>query len=171
MRVKLIAYTVLIFIMALLQSTVLDNMKIYNVKPNLLMVLIVCVALLSNNIEGAVIGFFCGLVQDMASGKVIGFYALLGLYLGLGIGSLNKRLYKENVLVVVFFSFISTIVYEYVVYLLNSFVKGGIDYLFPLRYVILPEAVYNSVVSIFIFIIVIKINHRSEESGKLMRRY
>jgi len=47
--------------------------------------------------RGAVTGFLCGLTQDMLSGRVIGFYALLGLYLGLGIALINKRLYKENV--------------------------------------------------------------------------
>lgn len=171
MRVKIVAYTVLIFIIALIQSTVLENLKIYNVKPNLLMILIVVAALLSNNVEGAVIGFFCGLTQDMASGRVIGFYALLGLYLGIGIGSLNKRLYKENVLVVVFITFISTIVYEFFVYFLNSFFKGSIEFIYPFRYVIFPEAVYNSIISIIIFIAVVKINTWSEESNKLLRRY
>jgi len=36
------------------------------------------VALLGSNIEGAVTGFCGGLTQDMLSGRVIGFYALLG---------------------------------------------------------------------------------------------
>ena len=116
MRVKIAAYTILIFSMTLIQSTVLDNIRVYNIKPNLLMVLIVTSAFLSGNIEGAVVGFFCGLSQDMVSGKTIGLYALLGLYLGYSVGSINDRLYRENALITVLITFVSTIVYEFSVY-------------------------------------------------------
>ncbi|GAE88610.1 rod shape-determining protein MreD [Acetivibrio straminisolvens] len=105
MRVKIVSYAVLIFIIALIQSTVLGSISVFNVKPNLLLILIVSAALLGNNVEGAVIGFICGLTQDMLSGRVIGFYALLGLYLGLGVSFINKRLYKENVLVAIITTF------------------------------------------------------------------
>jgi len=171
MRVKIVSFTVLIFFITLVQSTVLDNIRVFNVKPNLLMVFIVSAALLGSNVEGAVIGFFCGLAQDMISGGPIGFYALLGLYLGFGIGSINERLYRENVLVTIFVTFLSTVVYEFTVYFLSSLTKGSIELVFPFTHVILPEAVYNSVVSIVIFIVVLKIKRWSEKVTKLSRRY
>ena len=120
MRVKITGYALMMVIFALLQSTVLDYLKVFNVKPNLLMVLIVIVAFLGNNVEGAIVGFFSGLIHDMISGRVIGFYALLGLYLGFCVGSLNKRLYKENIFAVVFFVLVSTLAYEYSVYFLHT---------------------------------------------------
>ncbi|MDQ2086275.1 rod shape-determining protein MreD [Herbivorax sp. ANBcel31] len=171
MRVKIIGYTLLVFIFALLQSTVLDYFKISNVKPNLLMVLIVVVAFQGNNIEGAILGFFSGLMHDVISGRVIGLYALLGLYLGLCIGSLNKRLYKENIFAVIFFILVSTVVYEYSVYFFHTVFRNKLELFYPLRHIILPEALYNSVVSIFIYIIVYKINEWSETSKRLSRKY
>lgn len=170
MRVKIVSYMVLIFFITLVQSTVLDNISIFNVKPNLLMVFIVSVALLGSNVEGATVGFFCGLAQDMVSGGAIGFYALLGLYLGLVIGSINDRLYRENVLVTILVTFISTVVYEFVIYFL-SFLNGSFELVFPFTHVILPEAIYNSVVSVIIFIVVLKIKRWSERVTKLSRRY
>lgn len=171
MRVKIIGYTLLIFIFALLQSTVLDYVKLFNVKPNLLMVLILVVAFQGNNVEGAIVGFFSGLIHDIISGRIIGFYALLGLYLGLCIGSLNKRLYKENIFAVIFFVFISTVVYEYSVYFFHTVFRQRLELLYPLKNTILPLALYNSIVSIFIYIIVYKINEWSETSKKLSRNY
>jgi rod shape-determining protein MreD len=171
MKFKIAAYAFIIFIIALLQSTILNNIKIYNVKPNLLLVLIVIVAFLTSNVEGAIVGFFCGLVHDMVSGKLLGFYALLGMYLGFCIGSLNKRLNKENIFIVLFFTFVSSIIYEYTVYLLNSLASGTIDFVFPLRRLILPEAIYNSFASIFIFIIVFKIHSWLDNKEKISRRY
>lgn len=168
-----------IFITVILQSTVLDYIKIYNTKPNLLIIFIIAFALLRGNVEGAVIGFFIGLSQDIVAGRMIGFYALLGLYLGFIIGSLNKRLYRENLLVVIFFTLVSTIAYETAVYLLyewrvffsGALIKNPADALFLVRNKILPEAVYNSVVSIFIFIFVLKLVERFEDTGKSLRNY
>ncbi|NLI58853.1 MAG: rod shape-determining protein MreD [Clostridium sp.] len=171
MRVKITGYALMMVIFALLQSTVLDYLKVFNVKPNLLMVLIVIVAFLGNNVEGAIVGFFSGLIHDMISGRVIGFYALLGLYLGFCVGSLNKRLYKENIFAVVFFVLVSTLAYEYSVYFLHTIFRNSLDLFYPLRHVILPLALYNGIVSIFIYIIVYKINEKFEASKKLSRKY
>lgn len=171
MRVKIIGYTLMIFIFTLLQSTVLDSLKIFNVKPNLLMVLIVVVAFQGNNIEGAVVGFFSGLTHDIVSGRIIGFYALLGLYLGLCIGSLNKRLYKENIFAVVFFIFVSTIIYEYSIYFFYTVFRNNLELLYPLKHIILPLSLYNGIVSIVIYLIVYKINELVDTSKKLSRNY
>ena len=168
---KITGYALMMVIFALLQSTVLDYLKVFNVKPNLLMVLIVIVAFLGNNVEGAIVGFFSGLIHDMISGRVIGFYALLGLYLGFCVGSLNKRLYKENIFAVVFFVLVSTLAYEYSVYFLHTIFRNSLDLFYPLRHVILPLALYNGIVSIFIYIIVYKINEKFEASKKLSRKY
>ena len=43
---------------------------------------------------------------------------LLGLYVGILTGSINRRLYRENIIIVVSFTFIITIIYELLVYLL-----------------------------------------------------
>ena len=134
MRVKITGYALMMVIFALLQSTVLDYLKVFNVKPNLLMVLIVIVAFLGNNVEGAIVGFFSGLIHDMISGRVIGFYALLGLYLGFCVGSLNKRLYKENIFAVVFFVLVSTLAYEYSVYFLHTIFRNSLDLFYPCNF-------------------------------------
>jgi len=165
-RIKAFVYTVCIFLTALVQSTVLEYFEVFNIKPNLMVVFIVCVALLNGNIEGAVVGFFTGFVYDALFGKMLGFYGLLGLYLGLVIGSLNKRLYRDNPFVVTFFTFVSSLAYEGLVVffsMFNSIVSGKVDLAYILRNIILPEACYNSVVSILVFIIIAKIIEKFEE--------
>lgn len=179
MKTKIFIYTICIFVIILIQTSILDYITIYNVKPNLLIVFIVAVALLRGNVEGSVIGFFTGLAQDMVSGKVLGFYALLGLYLGLIIGSVNKRLYRENFLVITFFTFISTVFYEAAVYTIymwsqyvaNRFAEMEMDFVFMLKDRILPEAIYNSVISIIVYIFVIKLNDKFENLNKISRKY
>ncbi|MCX7711360.1 MAG: rod shape-determining protein MreD [Clostridia bacterium] len=171
MKAKIIILGLCIFFIAMLQSTVLDYARVYNVKPNLLLIFIVSIALLKGNVEGAIVGFFCGLTQDMIAGKVIGFYALLGLYLGLIVGSVNKRLYRENVLVITFFTFVSTVIYEFCVYFFGTVFRNPVDFISPFKNVIIPEAIYNSVISVFIYIFAIKIYDKLSEMDRLPRKY
>ncbi|MCX7748190.1 MAG: rod shape-determining protein MreD [Clostridia bacterium] len=171
MKLKVISISIYIFILALIQSTVLEYARIFHVKPNLLIVFVISYAFIRGSLEGAVVGFFAGLVQDIASGKVLGLYTLLGLYLGLAMGSVNKRLYRENVFLVVFFTFIASFVYETVVYLLIALTSGKFDIVFPLRSIILPEALYNSIVSILIFILVVKLHYWYQRKENLPRKY
>ena len=171
MKLKILIFAICIFAIGLIQSTVLDYIKICNIKPNLLIVFIISFALARGHIEGAVIGFFSGIIQDMISGKVLGFYSLMGLYLGLAVGSVNKRLYRDNLVVAVFITFISTVIYEFAVYILITFIKGQMDLLYAIRGLILPEALYNSIFSVFIYLFVTRINAWFEEREKSSRKY
>ncbi|MCX8129230.1 MAG: rod shape-determining protein MreD [Clostridia bacterium] len=171
MKSKIFIYTITILIITIIQCTVLDYIRVYNVKPDLMIVFVIAVALLRGNVEGAAIGFVMGLLHDVISGKILGFYSLLGLYLGLIIGSVNKRLYRENFLVIIFFTFISSIAYEGGVYFLSTLTNGNADFVYAFKALILPEAVYNSIASIIIYILVIKMNYRFEDVGKTTRKY
>lgn len=171
MRKKLITFTIYIFCITLLQTNFMGFIEVYNIKPNLFIILIVSIALLRGNVEGAAVGFFTGLVQDLISGRIIGLYALLGLYIGFIMGSVNKRLYRENILISIFFTFIATIFYELVVFLTVLLSGINTDFIKALTTIILPEAIYNGVMSIPIFILSIRLNYRLEDMEKSSRKY
>ncbi|NSW89506.1 MAG: rod shape-determining protein MreD [Firmicutes bacterium] len=172
MRMKVLIYVVSIFVIILVQTTVLDYIEINNIKPNLILVYSVCISILEGSMGGAVIGLFAGLVQDIVSGKTLGFYSLLGMYLGAIAGLASKKLYKDNILVVVLFTFFLTMVYESGVYLLSRFGNlrsPGLLYIF--KTVVFPEALYNSAFSILIHFMVIKVNSKLNFRSKVIRRY
>lgn len=171
MKLRILIYAAFLFLLLILQSTLLGYVSIYNVKPNLLVIFVVSVALLRGDKEGAVVGFFAGLMLDMAFGKLLGFYALLGMYLGFAVGSVNKRLYRDNFFVILFFTFVSTALYESSVHILSTLMTGTTDIIWTFTMKILPEAIYNSIVSILIFSVVKKINVLFDASGKNTRKY
>lgn len=171
MRLKIIVYFICIYLFMLLQSTVLDYIRIYDVKPNLLLVFVISIALLRGNTEGAAVGFFAGLAHDVTGGKVLGFFALLGMYTGLILGSVNRRLYRENIFLAVFFTFLATLMYEGVVCLLGIGIRNYESMLYLFRSFVLPEAVYNSVVSVFIFALAVRIHYKFESLSNSQRKY
>ncbi|HOJ12425.1 MAG TPA: rod shape-determining protein MreD [Clostridiales bacterium] len=171
MRAKVFICIVGIFIIILLQTTLLDYIRINDIKPNLILVYIVCSSILEGSAGGAAIGLFAGLVHDIVSGKIMGFYSILGMYLGAITGLSSRRLYKDNVIVVVLFTFALTIVFESGVYLLSGFGSLRPRLLFALKRIVFPEALYNSAFSVLIHYIVAKVNRRFDFEGKATRRY
>ena len=171
MKLKILFYSFFIFMFLLLQTTLLDYAAIYGITPNILIVFIIVTALIRGNVEGGTVGFFAGLALDMMFGSILGFYALMGFYLGIAAGSINRRLFRENLLVVLFFTFVYSVVYETVVYIINNIMSGQMELLYPLTRVILPEAVYNCAVSVLIYALLIKADRRFAGTGKLARKY
>jgi rod shape-determining protein MreD len=84
---------------------------------------------------------------------------------------MNKRLYKENIFVAVIFCFIISSIYEGLIFLTGIFVFRGGDYLYALKSVILPEALYNSVIMILFFFPIVKYFKWLEQKGALSRKY
>ena len=134
--------------------------KFFGLTPNIIIILVVSIALLEGKIHGAIVGFISGLCLDAVIGRTLGFYALFGMFLGLALGNINKRFFKENILVMVISTFVSTIVYESVVVITNNLFFTRINFTETLVQYILPEAGINSVAGILIFIIIIRLIKR-----------
>lgn len=171
MKRKLLFYFFIVILLLLLQTTLLQYVAIYGVLPNLLVVFIISAALLRGNVEGGAVGLFAGLAADLMFGSVFGFYALFGFYLGIVVGSLNKRLFRDNLLIVVFFTFVYSAAYESVIYTINNVMNIDMDFMYVFTRVILPEAAYNSAVAVLIFPLVIKADKWFNDTDKTIRKY
>lgn len=160
MRSKIILYTILIFTFITTQVTILNFITVFGITPNIIIILIVSISLLEGRIDGGVLGFSAGLCLDAVTGITLGFNALLGMLLGLGLGNINKRFFKENVFLMTFCTFISTILYESAVTLSSFMFSLKVDFFSTFKTVILPEAIVNSVLGGVIFFIIVRINKR-----------
>jgi rod shape-determining protein MreD len=178
MRLRMVVYLLCTLLVIILQTTLLNYIEIFGIKANLILVFTICTALLRGGTAGAAAGFFTGLFQDILTGKALGVYALLGMYLGLLAGSINKRLYKENLIVIFFFTFSASVVYEFAIFgfgvlgpalLGTSSDSTGIIY--ALGRVILPEAAYNSVLAVFIYLFLTKLLKVPEPTDRPQRKY
>jgi rod shape-determining protein MreD len=171
MKKKVLFYFFFMLLFLLLQTTLLKYAAIRGVKPNIMIVFIIVTALLRGAVEGGTLGFFAGLALDMMFGGVLGFHALLGLYLGIAAGSINKSLFRENMLVVIFFTFVFSVAYESSVFIINNIMSGDIKLLYALTRVILPEAAYNSAMVVPVLPFLIKADRWFKGSVKQARKY
>ena len=153
------------------QSTLVQFIEILNTKPNLIIMLIIYFALLRGNIEGGIVGFFGGLLLDISMGKAIGINSLIGMYIGIAVGSFNKRFYKESYLVALLFTFVFTILYELIFYFLNYFLWGDTRIIYAFNHFILPETVYNCILTIPVYALISKTNRKFIIRERNTRKY
>lgn len=170
MRGRIILYTLLIFVFVTTQVTFLNFISIFGVRPNLVIILIVSISLLEGANHGAAIGFFAGLCLDAVVGIALGYQALLGMLLGLLLGNINKRFFKENVFVMFVCTVISTILFESALIVVSYALEIQVNYLETLKMLILPESLFNGVLGVLLFIPIIRIN-RKLVSSDVKNRY
>ncbi len=164
MRGRVILYILLIFVFVTTQVTFLNFIDIYGVRPNLIIILIVSISLLEGRTHGAVVGFFTGLCLDAVVGVALGYHALIGMFLGLALGNINKRFFKENIFVMVICTFVATFFFESAVILIYRIFGYAMNYIQTINGIVLPEAVINSILGGFIFFIITRINRKITSS-------
>jgi len=145
------ALLLLLGVVLIFQTTVLDYLTVYGVKPDLVMLLVVFNGFLLGPREGAFLGFAGGIIEDLFSGSYIGMNALSKMAAGYFAGLSGERLYKENALVVAGVTFFSTIAGLLVNYLLLLYLKIDVPFFYTLLRVVLPTALYTAVLVPFLF--------------------
>lgn len=160
MRARIIIYTILIFIFVTTQVTFLNFIEILGVRPNLIIILIVSISLLEGRNQGGTVGFFAGLCLDAVIGVALGYHALIGMLLGISLGNINKRFFKENIFVMGICTFISTILFESAIILVSYILGLRMNYIESLKEVILPEAAINTILGVIIFLLIVRISRK-----------
>jgi len=122
------------------------------------MVVVVVFSLMKGEKEGAISGFASGLLQDIFSTGLLGINALAKTVIGFICGILKEKIFHEHILfmipVITFIaSFIQSIIMSL---LLRAF---GIEYnlAWSLKQIALPEALYSSLLSPFVFLAINKL--------------
>ena len=159
-----------IFINFILQSTLFDYIRIGAIRPNTALVIIVCYAILRGDVEGSIIGFFTGLLQDIFFGSVIGLYALLGALIGYFCGKPFKNFYNENFMLPIVLVALSSLFHEFGFYFFTFLFRGRIDMLQYFWAIMLPGTVYATILSVPIYRLIYGINGLLEEREKKRRK-
>lgn len=161
-----IVIALLILFCFLLQCTVFRSLTFGGIVPNLLIVLTASFGFMRGEKDGLVIGFFCGLLIDIFFGEVVGFYALLYMYIGYTNGKFNRIFYPEDIKLPIALIIGSDLFYGLTCYILMFLMRTRFNISYFFRHIILPEIVYTIVITIFLYPIVLWINRKLEDNEK-----
>jgi len=151
---------VIILLNFILQGTLFYRFSIFGVFPNTAIVIIVCFSLFSNKNKGASYGFVIGILQDILYGQALGIYALIYMIIGYCIGLINRKVFKDNLIISFFITTVATIFYI-IMNIASLYVLGlEVSYSDFINISSIIQILYNSIISIFAYLYVIKMKKK-----------
>jgi len=157
---------ILIFISFLLESAVFNHFALADIVPKFTIILTSAFGFMRGDKEGMVIGFLCGLLSDIFFGGVLGFYALILTYIGYINGKFSRIFYPEDIKLPIALIIVSDLSYGVLCYILLFLLRGRFYFPYYFISIILPEALYTIVVTVFVYPIILKINQMLEAREK-----
>lgn len=146
-----------------MQTTVFRYVDFGGIVPNLLIILTAAFGFMRGDKSGALVGFFCGFLVDVFFGTYLGFYALIYMYLGFIIGKFNKIFYPENILLPLMLIVSSDFLFGFICYVLLFMFRNKYDLGYYMMNVIIPEVVYTTLVAIFLYPLLVRMNTYLED--------
>lgn len=143
---RVFVVSVLVVLNLILESTLFQFTRIFGIKPDFTIVLIVAYSILRGKNYGIFIGITSGIIIDLMYGKVIGVNGLAYMLTGFLIGQFYDSVFKDSYFPAIVFNIAAVIVYQHIFLLISYFTKVDVVYTDALLKVIIPQAIYNGVV-------------------------
>ena len=144
----------IVFVNLILQVTLYNFVKIYDVVPNIALILVVLFSLTTNEYMGGVIGLFTGLLYDILIMDIIGINTLIYFIVGVSLGHFSEEINKENKLLFVFITAIASIFYHLVTAFIMFFLRMNISNMLLILDKIIVQIILNSLLCIPVLILV-----------------
>ena len=150
--VKIILYAILTYAVILVQTTISGFFAINGIKPNLALVASLLVSYIAGGNDGIVFGWIIGFFQDAVSFTPFGLNTAIYATVGFVSGFFKRRFYRFSpVAPLVMFGGVS-LIYSFTGYIL--FLAGKVDIFFISENVLLPEAFYNTTLTLAIYYLI-----------------
>jgi len=158
---KVIA-AIFIIVCFVLQCSVFDSLSFAGIIPNLLIILTSSFGFMCGEKYGLVIGFFCGLLNDIFFGSFLGFYALILMYIGFLNGKFSRSFYPEDIKLPLALIVVSDLSYGIICYILMFMLRSRLEFAYYFTHIILPEAIYTILLTLILYPIILRINQKLE---------
>lgn len=155
-----------VIICFLLQCTVFPSLAFGGIIPNLMIIVTASYGFMRGRKTGLLVGFFSGLLMDIFFSDILGFYALIYMYIGYLNGIFRKMFYPEDIKLPIALIVSSDFLCNIVIYILTFFLRGRFRFLYYLLNVIVPEMVYTIIVTCALYPLLLLVESRLERREK-----
>ena len=161
---RILVVGILIIINIILESTIFQYLRIFGVKPDFIIIIMVSYAIMRGSSYGAFIGLGSGLLFDMLYGRAIGINALSYMITGYIIGQAHENVFKDSFIPAVIFNigavFIQQNLCFLATYFSNNFGENGVSYVYILVKTIIPLCLYNGLVGGILYRYIYKLDEK-----------
>ncbi|HHZ00645.1 MAG TPA: rod shape-determining protein MreD [Sedimentibacter sp.] len=147
---KFILMSFLIIIGFVFQTSFMIFFNHFKVIPNFSLILLVIFAIMSDGIQGGLLGILTGLLYDSMIYSIFGLYTLIYFLIGALIGTYSIEMLRENKFLYSVAAGISTIFMHALLYLILFFLKFRVGLAAKIFPNIILETVINAVLVVFV---------------------
>lgn len=141
--------TMLLFVFSLLvQLFLFNNMSLFGVKPNMLLISVIVVSLYTSIYSTTIYSFIVGVIADLIFGGM-GMFTVSYTAIGMLLGYVNGNYMKENYVSIILLTIISVVLFETIQYIQSMVLLSKyVSLIFLLKQLIL--SILLNVVFVFI---------------------
>lgn len=150
-----------------LQTTLFRHFHLGGVTPNILIMITAASGLMYGRRLGMFSGVIAGLLVDSMFNTVIGLMILIYAFIGYVNGMANKLYFKDKLYIPVVTIVLSDMAYGILYYGCRFMLRGRMDFLFYLMHVMIPEAVYTTIVGVLIYMVMRRIKEHFNPEEKV----
>lgn len=155
---KWVAYGAILIFMYVINTTIVEWIKIFSIKPNLVVALVVCIAVFENYLTGGVFGLFAGYFCDVLSSKVIGPGMIVLMLCAFVIGYLCSTVLQKSLINAMWLTTLTSIIYSSVIYL-GFYARFNLNEIYIAVFKIaIPEAAYTTVFALLFYFLAKRIH-------------
>lgn len=146
---KTIIISVIVLLNVILEATLFQFLRIADVKPDFIIIMIIAYAILEGGAYSAVIGLASGLLIDILFGRVLGVNAFSYMITGYLFGQAHDNVFRDSILPPALFNFAAVIIYQhlyfFLMYMTGNLLHEGFSYMHILLGMIIPQSLYNTI--------------------------
>jgi len=147
---KIVRNLLLVIIALLLQTTLVEAISIHQIKPDVVIIVLVFISFYEGKITGTIFGFSAGWLQDIYAPEYLGLNALCKSLAGFFVGCTSGGVIEENIIAQGIILFFATFIHDVLYFLIYSW--GDMhDYVWYIVRYGLPTALYTTAVGLILF--------------------
>lgn len=135
----------------LLEMTFLNNFRIFNVAPDLLLINVIVVSMFFDKKTIIKFAFYAGMLFDIMIGKGVGIHIIFYFFVVFVILRFERIIFKDNYTTALVFIFFATFFYNFYIVGINFLRLLRPSLLYDFIYHVSIQIVYNLIIGLFIY--------------------
>ncbi len=151
---RILVISILLVINLIMEATLFQYTRIFGVKPDFAIIIIVAYAILRGSSYSTFVGLGAGVLLDMMFGRTLGINALSYMITGYLIGQAHENVFKDSILPAIIFNIAAVFISQHIFFVFSYFTHNIVvefSYLKALTTIILPQCLYNAVIGAILY--------------------
>lgn len=148
---RFIVNLIIIIICFLFQTTIFPMISVKSIIPNIMVVFVACAGFMQGSRYGLLVGFASGLLMDIYSFDIFGFYTILYMIIGFTNGFIHNYFYLKDFKTPALLITLTNIFTSLSIYVVLFLFRAKFEFLDYLINIIIPEIAFTLLISVIFY--------------------